>query len=224
MKSTTNAFVISIGAIVVAVIALMISLGFGARDLVETDQNRNNETQKPVSSIQYKPPPKGRSLTGNLTVYILPVQISIDKPSEDRIDAVLGVIGIIDAAHYTDLGASPNGQYKDETVLLTEQNITSEQRAGGFKAGDRVQMTVYKKPAETVKFYIDPAYTKPDGSPLTRDDLIPYYSFGNGITCCGFDSSVDLGSSSYAGVIIVVDQAYDDYMMQKLEELKKELE
>jgi hypothetical protein len=120
------------------------------------------------------------------------------------------------------MGASPKGQYIDEKVTLTEQNITLELQAEGFKVGDTVEMTVFKKSAETVKFYIDSAIVKPDNATITRDDVVKYYSFGNGITCCSFTlkDGTDIGSVA----IIVVDWAYDAYMMERLDELKKVLD
>lgn len=169
-------------------------------------------------ALQHEP----KSLTGNLTVYMLPANLKEHK-SEDIIGIIYGIMGDgVDAAHYTNLGASPKGQYTDEKVTLTEQNITPELQAEGYKVGDTVEMTMYKKPAETVKFYIDSAIVKPDGAPITRNDIIDYYSFGNGITCCGFTlkDGTDVGSAA----IIVVDWAYDGYMMEKLDELKTALD
>lgn len=163
-----------------------------------------------------------QSLTGNLTVYMLPVNMQ-EHESQEVIGIIYGIIGDdVDAAHYTNLGASPKGQYADEKVTLTEQNITPELRAEGFNVGDTVEMTEYKKPAETIKFYIDSAIVKPDGTPVTRDDIVEYYSFGNGITCCGFTlkDGTDVGNAS----IIVADWAYDTYIMEKLDELKVALD
>lgn len=184
-KITAVILAISVAALVIGIVALLPQL----RTVTLSDVGTENST----IPLRYQQPPDGKELTGNLTVYLLPVDLQKHE-SQDVIDIVLGVVGYIDAGHYSDLGASPQGQYGDETL---------------------------EKPAETVKFYIDQAVLKPDGSPITRNDIAEYYSFGNGITCCGFTlkDGTDVGNV----VIIIVDWAYDEYMIEKLNELRKAL-
>jgi hypothetical protein len=164
-----------------------------------------------------------KSLTGNLTVYMLPVNMQ-EHESQDVIGIIYGIIGDgVDAAHYTNLGASPKGQYTDEKVTLTEQNITPELQAEGFKVGDTVEVTVYKKPAETVKFYIDPGITNPvTGKSFAISDIREDYSLGNGITCCGVELREDIypADTNVLIAFFVVDQAYDEFVTEKLAEIK----
>jgi hypothetical protein len=172
-------------ALVIAVVALLPQF----QTVTFTDVGRE-DTGIPA---RYQQPPDGKELTGNLTVYLLRVDVQKHE-SQDVIDIVLGVIGYVDAGHYSNFGASPRGQYTN--------------------AGET------PKPAETVKFYIDSDVKKPDGSSISRTDLIEYYSFGNGITCCGFTLR---DGTDVAAVIIVTDWAYDEYMMEKLDQLKGEM-
>lgn len=72
-------------------------------------------------------------------------------------------------------------------------------------------MTVIKKPAEMVKFHIHSAVKKPDGTSVSTNDIPEGWSFGNGITCCGF--SLNDGTDIRA-LIVIVDQAYDSLMAE----------
>lgn len=214
-KVTLAILAISVAALVIAVVPLLPQF----RTVTFSDVG----TEDTGIPARYQQPPDGKELTGNLTVYLLPIDLQKNE-SQDVIDIVLGIIGYVDAGHYSDFGASPQGQYADEKVVLTEQIISENKELNSnrdrFKPGTTVEMTVIKKPAESVKFYIDPAVTKPDGTAITRADLRPDYSFGNGISCCGF-TLVD--GTDVPAVIIVTDWAYDGYMTQKIDELKKAL-
>jgi len=199
-KATIALLGISIAVLSIAVLYLSYStFNNSTNSIVNNDSNNASSDELQVIDSQSDPErfqglPNGNELTGNLTVYMFHVDLQ-KHDSTQVIGKVLDVIGYIDAAHYTDLGASVRGQY----------NIEGET----------------KKPAESVKFYIDNAVVKPDGSPITRADIGEYYLFGNGISCCGFilKDGTDVGNA----VIIVTDWAYDGYMMEKMDDLKKSL-
>jgi hypothetical protein len=154
-------------------------------------------------------------LTGRLTVYILPLSFGPHDP-HSVIAEINNLVGDAQAAyHHPNLGASLQGQYADERVTLTE-DIPEE----SAKKGDTMTTRVIKKPADTVKFYIDPEVKKPDGSPVTIADIREDYSFGNGITCCGFELKDE---TDVTAVFFVVDQGYDPFVMQKIQTLKSAL-
>jgi hypothetical protein len=155
-------------------------------------------------------------LTGKMTLYILPLEYGKNYQSGRIVNTIGTLIPNMAASHYTDLGFSLRGQYADEQVVLTEQNIPEDLRQD-FKPGDTVKMTVIKHPADTVKVYIDPDVRKPDGAPVTVDDISPDWQFGNGITCCGF--SLKDGTDVRA-VFFVVDQAYDPQVIKQLDAIK----
>ena len=155
-------------------------------------------------------------LTGRMTLYILPLEYGQNYQSGRIVNIVNSLIPNMAASHYTDLGFSLRGQYADEPVVLTEQNIPEDLRQN-FKPGDAVKMTVIKHPADTVKVYVDPDVRKPDGTPVTVDDISPDWQFGNGITCCGFSLK---DGTDVSAVFFVVDQAYDAQVMKQLDAIK----
>ena len=185
-KITLVILAISVSALVIAVVALLPQF-----QTITFGDVRRSDTGIPA---RYQQPPDGKDLTGNMTVYLLPVNIQKHE-AQDGIEIVIDVIGYVDAGHYSDFGASPEGQYNN--------------------AGD------ITRPSESVKFYIDSDIRNADGSSVTRADLIEYYSFGNGISCCGI--SLKNGADVGGVVIVVTDWAYERYVLEKLDELKRAL-
>lgn len=173
----------------------------------------SNDKQQSGETSASEPIQSGGQLTGNLSVYLLPLPSGhLDSASiVENINARM--LPNISASHYyPTLGASREGQYADETILLTEENITDDLVADGFKVGDIVSMTVIKKSAETVKFHIHPSVKKPDGSSVNLSDIRADWSFGNGVSCCGL--SLRDGTDVRA-LVIVVDQAFDSIVVEK---------
>jgi hypothetical protein len=182
-------------------------------ELTNQHPSRNPETSYPVSS-------KCEGITGNLTVYLLLVTKSYYYNSAAILDSINNKTGSIQAA-VCDIpyGASREGQEAYEQVVLTSENITNDLKAVGFRVGVTVVMRVIKKPAETVKFYIDPAIKKPNGSLLSIEDIAQDHSFGNGASCCGITLADGTDISGVA--VIVVDEAYDKVMMEKFPSIKE---
>ncbi|AIC15861.1 hypothetical protein [Nitrososphaera viennensis] len=158
-------------------------------------------------------------LTGKLSLYILPLEYGQTYKSGQIVDRIENLLPGMTAAHYSNLGVSVRGQYADEKVLITEQNLANlpEDVQQRYRPGDYVEMTVIKRPADTVKIYIDPAVKRHDGTPVTIDDISPDWQFGNGITCCGFSLK---DGTDVSAVFFVVDQAYDAQVMKQLDAIK----
>ncbi|WP_415282329.1 hypothetical protein [Candidatus Nitrososphaera sp. FF02] len=159
-------------------------------------------------AIAQSPP---RDATGNLTVYILPINRGAHSTSE-IVETIQGFLTLQDASYYTAYGVSPAGQYAERTVPA-DQDLTTT-----IKKGDLVSKIVFEKGPETVKFYIDSDVKKRDGTPLTREDFAPDYLMGNGVTCCG----VELADGTYmqSVVLFVADQSLDTKMMIEMDAIK----
>jgi hypothetical protein len=177
------------------------------------DVGEGKPTQETAIS---KPSLLGKQLlTGNLSVYLLPLPSGyLDSGAIVNNISTRVLPNITANYYYPTLGASRQGQYADETVLITEENITDDMKA---HVGDTLTMTAIKKPAETVAFHIHPAVKKPDGSSVTVNEIPEGWSFGNGVICCEF--SLNDGTDIRA-LIVVVDQAYDSLMAEKFPSIK----
>jgi hypothetical protein len=161
----------------------------------------------------------GNGLTGNLTVFLLPVDSQRYRASEviDKIDSIVGD-AVVTTQQSNNLGASPAGQYGDEQVEVTWNNDPD-----GFSKGQIITKSVIKKPAETVKFYIDPEIKNPvTGNAFAASDIYENYSLGNGITCCGIELREDVypADTNVEVAMFVVDWAFDEYIIERLDEIK----
>jgi hypothetical protein len=222
---TTVMAAVSIAAIVLGGAALAFSLADYTKNVPLTevserpDVNLTAQDQPMQQEDGFQALASESGLTGNLTVFMLPVDSQKYQAGGviDKIDSIIGD-AVTTTQQSSNLGASPSGQYGDEQVEVTWDNDPD-----GFEKGQIITKSVVKKPAETVKFHIDSEVKNPiTGKTLVVSDIDENYSLGNGITCCGIELREDVypPDTNVETVIVVVDWAFDEYVAERLDEIK----
>lgn len=219
---TTVMMVVSIAAIVLGGATLALSLADYAKSSSLAETSEDSDVK---STAQEQPLQEGvqalseNGMTGSMTVFLLPVNSQKYHAGEviDKIDSIVGD-AVTATQQSNNLGASPAGQYGEEQVEVTWDNGPD-----GFQKGQIITKQVIKKPAETVKFYIDSEVENPvTGKTFAVSDIDENYNLGNGITCCGIELREDVYplDTNVQVAIFVVDWAFDEYVMERLDEIK----
>lgn len=221
---TTVMLAVSIAAIVLGGAVLAFSLADYTNNVPLTEVSEGSDVkstaqEQPLQETAFQAYTSENSLTGNVTVFLLPVDTQKHHPS-DVISKIDGIVGdaVIATQQANNLVVSPAGQYGDEQVEVTGDNDPD-----GFQKGQIIAKQVIKKPAETVKFYIDPGVKNPvTGKTFAASDIDENYNLGNGIICCGIELREDVypPDTNVETAIFVVDGAFDEYMMERLDETK----
>ena len=131
------------------------------------------------------------TLTGNLTVYILPYPTNEDYLGNiQKVSETIKSLGEINFIPFGEFGASKLGQYDNDEKIW--------------------------KPSESVKFSIHHDVKESNGKTVTVDDISENMLFGNAIAFGGVGLK---DGSAPAATIIVVDSSFESIMNPIIDEL-----